>query len=183
MSNSQKKTEDAQDNLDHSKKIATKSGVKRFQIIRGNTAPEVLKENVSKVQTHLHRFGYLKENYDLGNIDKPTQEAILRFQSYHGLNQTGLIDDDTSECMEMPRCGTPDPIDPNSTSSVAANFVLKGCSYQSIHRTLTYAFINGTQDILGESEKIAVKNAFTTWQQQIPIENRKSTRLNSSHRL
>jgi hypothetical protein len=71
--------------------------------------------------------------------------------------------------MEMPRRGVPD-LQPRGSAAggVSADFVLRGCDYQAKFRTLSYAFIIGIPDVAGERQ--AVRNAFSAWQQVIPID-------------
>ncbi|KFB50103.1 hypothetical protein ZHAS_00018156 [Anopheles sinensis] len=57
------------------------------------------------------QFGYLeKSNIETGNlrtIDE-LQQAVLKFQTYGGLEPTGKIDEATVALMQKPRCGAPD---------------------------------------------------------------------------
>jgi hypothetical protein len=59
--------------------------------------------------------------------------------------------------MEKPRCGVP--------TVVIRFFLLPLNSIHSWHvkRTFTYRFLNGTNDLAGNTEQQAVQNAFATW--------------------
>ena len=70
--------------------------------------------------------------------------------------------------LEAFRCGTPD-LFPARRGAIG-EFVVRGCSYQAQFRTLTYSFVLGTPDLAGNGEKQAVRDAFATWQRQIPID-------------
>ena len=73
----------------------------------------------------LIRYGFLQTNNGIQhddseagspvNIEETQQEkirrAILNFQQYHGLEQTGELDEATIEFMGRPRCGDPDIYD------------------------------------------------------------------------
>jgi hypothetical protein len=88
-----------------------------------------------------------------------------------GLEVTGALNPDTATSLEQPRCGVPDrPPVARAFSAVPPAFTLRGCDYEADFRTLTYAFLQGTPDLVGVQERTPVRNAFATWQQQIPID-------------
>jgi hypothetical protein len=128
-------------------------------------------DDVEKVQLYLARYGYLAGPYEPKQVDAPTQQALQKFQAYMKIPQTSVIDPDTASALEERRCDNPD-IRPagQAFSGVADDFVLRGCSYEAQFRTLTYAFAVGTPDIQGSGEKQAIRNAFQTWQNEIPID-------------
>ena len=140
-------------------------GKVRFTINSSKVAGEA---DVEKVQMYLERFGHLRGMSKSKQIDPETQKAIRSFQRAVGIKPSGVLDPETKVAMEQPRCGTPDP--PQDSDGPVAGFVLRGCSYQGKFRTLTYAFVNGTADIAGNNERQAIRNAFATWQAQIPID-------------
>jgi hypothetical protein len=142
-----------------------------FSIASRNIAAGQKDEDVEKIQSYLRKFGYLDSSYKPQVLDLPTQEALRRFQNYVNLPETGLVDPDTADVLERPRCGVPDiPPRGRAVAGVAGEFVLRGCDYQAKFRTLTYGFVRGTPDLPGSTEKPAVRNAFNTWQQEIPID-------------
>jgi hypothetical protein len=126
--------------------------------------------DIRRVQRYLRKFGYLTESAAVDDTyDEATKTAIEKFQRRIGLAVSGLLDDPTVEAIEMPRCGVPDEF-PRGNYRVLENYALRGCDYQAKLRTLTYAFVNASPDIPGDGEREAVRRAFTTWQQQIPID-------------
>lgn len=141
----------------------------RFELAERNMAAGQRHDEAEKIQAYLQRYGYLASAIEPKVLDTPTQEALRQFQSYMNIKVTGVIDPDTAAAMEMPRCGVPD-LQPRgrAAAGVSADFVLRGCDYQAKFRTLSYAFVIGTPDVAGERQ--AVRNAFTTWQQVIPID-------------
>lgn len=142
---------------------------KAFVINARNLEVGEVHEDVKNVQSFLRKFGYLEESTTFnGEFDEPTEGALIKFQRMMNIPETGTIDQQTAEMMEMPRCGVPDI--PGATHGLVDAFVLRGCSYQARFRTLTYAFLNGTGDIAGEAERDAIRRAFATWQREIPID-------------
>lgn len=82
-----------------------------------------LNKNSSDVDPlwYLNRFGYLdakvsKKSANLimlpsENSTNPiVSKAIKKFQKFAGLNQTGIIDEETRKMMKTPRCGHPDKL-------------------------------------------------------------------------
>lgn len=142
----------------------------QFTISARNIAIGGKHEDVSRVQDYLRKFGYLTESTSVDGIyDEATKKAIETFQRRWGLPVSGVLDDQTAQALEQPRCGVPDEL-PKGSFSVVENYALRGCDYQAKHRTLTYAFVNASADIPGDGERDAVRRAFATWQQQIPID-------------
>ena len=69
------------------------------------TSKEVLAQN------YLTKFGYLKDKSSdqmasLVSIDS----AVRDFQAFAGLEQTGVMDEETTVMMNTPRCGVKDVI-------------------------------------------------------------------------
>src|SRR5262245_19945251 len=143
-------------------------GMKRFTIGLRNLPPDSQHDDVLKVQRYLARYGYLRGSYERRRLDAVTQQAVLLFQTRMKLPPVGVLDDDTVAALETHRCGTPDLFPVRRTPS--GEFVLRGCSYEAMFRTLTYGFVLGTPDLPGSGEKQAVRDAFLTWQQEIPMD-------------
>jgi hypothetical protein len=113
------------------------------------------------VQRFLVRFGYLPAGaYQEGLLDDITALALARYQERNGLAETGEFDEPTRDQMAMPRCALPD-----FHSGVVADIVR--CAWDK--NNLTYAFGQGTNQIPGDGEFQAVRNAFATWQAVIPV--------------
>jgi len=146
-------------------------GTKRFSLTARELSAGSAHEDVEKVQRYLSRYGYLQGGCELQRLDETTQHALRQFQSFMDLPQSGVVDPATAQVLELPRCGVPD-VSPRgrATSGVNADFVLRGCDYETKFRTLSFAFETGTGDLAGTQERQPVRNAFTTWQQQIPID-------------
>ena len=118
------------------------------------------KRGFEGVQNYLKRFGYLQEgSFKSTEIDTATSEALRRYQDRNGLPTTGEFDETTKSEMVKHRCGLPDMVS-------GVDFATT-CAW--IQRGFTYAFRNGTNDIVGESEFQAVRNAFRTWAAIVPL--------------
>jgi peptidoglycan hydrolase-like protein with peptidoglycan-binding domain len=153
------------------KRRAKKAALQRFSLGLRSIGPDRVHRDVGAVQTYLRRYGYLTEPSEARRLDPPTQEALRRFQLYRGLQDTGTVNPETASELEKPRCGVPDFLPRRTVAPGALEpFVLRGCDYEAEFRTLTYAFVVGTPDLIGANEKAAIRSAFLTWQQQIPID-------------
>uniref|UniRef100_A0AC35FAH9 Peptidoglycan binding-like domain-containing protein n=1 Tax=Panagrolaimus sp. PS1159 TaxID=55785 RepID=A0AC35FAH9_9BILA len=104
-------------------------------------------KRIKRAQDYLEQFGYfekdippcptkiLSNSYCVipnpynGNVTE--EEALKKFQKFTGLKETGIIDDETIEKMEEPRCGNSD----------AQNHI-KTIKPPWKRTYLTYAFLN-----------------------------------------
>jgi len=150
---------------------AVVEGAKRFSINVSNLAAGAVHDEVEKIQQYLSQYGYLAEAYEGKRLDAPTRNAIEKFQSFMKIPETGVVDPTTVRTLELPRCGVPDiPPRGRASSGVSADFVLRGCDYEGKFRTLTFAFVSGTADLAGDTERPPIRNAFNTWQNEISID-------------
>ena len=75
------------------------------------------RDNQHLAEDYLAKFGYLKSSSSgktaaLRSIDS----AVKEFQAFAGLRQTGELDKETVEMMEMPRCGVKDILEDKEDS-------------------------------------------------------------------
>ncbi len=118
------------------------------------------KTGLDAVQTFLTRFGYLQAGaFKSGELDTFTCDALRKYQECNGLQTTGEFDSPTRDQIATHRCALPD-----AANGVA--FVTR-CAWE--RRWLTYAFNNGTNDVTGQEEFQAVRDAFRTWAAIVPI--------------
>ncbi len=87
--------------------------------------------------------------------------AVSKYQTFHGLEATGEIDEATRSMMEMPRCGVADLFSADESPPGVATFVASGGQWST--NDLTYKFVNGTDDLAGDSEQDLVRQAFQVW--------------------
>ncbi len=147
-------------------------------------------ESVEPAQEYLRRFGYLEsgqensftvddvfvrsegENDHLpdaipsaeaGTLDNATSDALVRFQAFLGLEQTGVIDAATREAMNTPRCGNPDPQIDEFTTGVG----------KWDKTNLTYSFQNYTTGISNDAARWAIDQAFALWSAETPLRFRR----------
>ncbi len=88
-----------------------------------------------------------------GEIDSGTREALMHFQKFYGLDQTGKLDKATVEMMSTKRCGMPD----------IGEYVAHGNKWNK--NDLTYGFVNYTNDSGLTQAQIhnAIAQAFALW--------------------
>ena len=155
---------------------------------RGDFIPEK-GSDVEKLQKYLNLFGYLDKreveyngfeqlpepdpqdvpedvqmtSFSSGKFDDPTKGALMKFQDFYGLEQTGELDSHTLECMGQHRCGMPDLGD-FSTHSNKWN-----------KNELTYGFQNYTSDNGLTQAQIhqAIAQAFALWAAETPLSFRR----------
>jgi hypothetical protein len=118
------------------------------------------KRGVEDVQDYLRRFGYLQSGkYNAGEVDDETSKALGTYQELYGLPKTEDFDESTKSEMTKHRCAMPDLVD-----GVRA---VTRCAWDK--RRLTYAFNHDTRDIVGMSAFQAVRDAFRTWANVVPL--------------
>ena len=125
-------------------------------IVRGSE-----NSDVSRLQEILQSFGYISNKYTSGSVCSRTLRGIKRFQRFFDLKVDGVVGPITKEWLLRKRCGVMD-FSPN-INAASESFVLRGCKYNK--RLLTYAFVNGSNDLQGVREHIIVRQAFDAWQE------------------
>lgn len=138
---------------------------KRFSITARDLRLGDAHAEVKSVRRFLRKLGYLSEAVPHDDkFDAPTQEALMGFQKFMGIQASGLLDGATVEALEMPRCGNPDLL------SYSASIKSAPCSYHGQLRSISYGFQNATADMAGDQEREAVARAFATWRQHISVD-------------
>lgn len=127
---------------------------------------------VRKLQRYLEQFGYLfsptLEQFGVsatlaegpaepGSFDDNTRAALVNFQTRHGLEPTGVVDEATLELMSKPRCGFPD----------TAEYVLQGNKWSTT--ALRYGFQDFTPDLTQAETRAAVQTALGYWSSVTPL--------------
>jgi len=122
---------------------------------------------VANVRTFLDRLGYMPlaqmaAATDRAMFDSNLEQALKKYQRFHGLEPTGTVDEETRRVMEMPRCGVPDLLlGQEAHPPGVAEYVLSGGKWPSLD--ITYRFVSGTGDLAGDTERNIVRQAFDVW--------------------
>lgn len=154
-----------------SKTAAPKKQHFQFNSLRSRSrrglAPDDAGSDVWQLQAFLTQYGYLGRLRDPGRMCHFTCDAVRHFQKCYGLNDTGKADPKTLNMVQRPRCGVPDIGQDVMMSSGPAAFTLVGCNYNT--NDLSYAFLNGTNDLPGGREREIVREAFGVWADVTPL--------------
>jgi len=128
-------------------------------------------ESVIELQKFLQKFGYLPEAFNEVNasaqikseatFDDDTEAALIKYQKFHGLPQSGELDETTVKQMSLPRCGFPD------LHQGLANFKAQGNRWDK--NNLTYRFVNFTPELTQEEIRSAIASAFGLWSAVTPL--------------
>jgi len=124
-------------------------------------------ETIVNVRTFLDRLGYMSlaqmaAATDRAAFDADLEQAVIKYQRFHGLEPTGIVDEQTRRVMETPRCGVADLLmgqEPHTPG--LAEYVLSGGKWPLYN--ITYKFVNGTADLAGDTERNIVRQAFDVW--------------------
>jgi hypothetical protein len=128
-------------------------------------------ESIANVRVFLDRLGYIAppEETTMGALTEfgsGLSEAVRKYQRFHGLEVTGVINEETRQVMEMPRCGIADLEEGEEVPEVAS-FVASGGKWPS--NQLTYKFVSGTGDLPEETEREILRQALDAWAEVTPL--------------
>ena len=159
-----------------------------FAYITSGRPNSIIRRQVNNLNhtDYLVRYGFLQTNDGIqfddssaslpANIEESQQEkikrAILNFQQYYGLEQTGELDDATIELMGQPRCGDPDIYD----NYKPADFVLtNGQKWDKYD--LTYDVLTYSNHMTRSEVDVAMARATKSW---ADVSNLNFQRINSA---
>ena len=123
--------------------------------------------DINLMMNYLNRFGYLP-SITSGKLPLISQEgfekSIKHFQSYVGLDITGVVDEQTLEFLKTPRCSLPDitsDIDSQSSSPREKRYALQGSRWKK--RRLTYKVGRYPSKLSRPEVDADVGKAFKMW--------------------
>ncbi|KAI3919735.1 hypothetical protein MKX01_000176 [Papaver californicum] len=143
---------------------------------------------LAKLKQYLYRFGYIQEipisNFT-DNFDDSFETALRNYQKNFNLNQTGILDDQTLQQIQRPRCGVADIINGSSSMNSGKTTSENGTTTTKFHsvahftffpgqprwrptnRWLTYGFLPANN--LPDTVKLIFANAFKRWAEVTPL--------------
>eukprot|EP00090_Calanus_glacialis_P031534 TRINITY_DN5228_c0_g1_i1.p1 TRINITY_DN5228_c0_g1~~TRINITY_DN5228_c0_g1_i1.p1 ORF type:complete len:546 (-),score=123.28 TRINITY_DN5228_c0_g1_i1:69-1706(-) len=128
-------------------------------------------EDSTRALVYLMKYGYVAPRNGTSallteeGLNRYVKSAVLDFQAFAGINQTGELDPLTVELMETPRCGVRDIIGHGATARRKKRYVLQGSRWRV--NDLTYRVTKyPSTDRLSKSEvDEQMKSAFSLWEQ------------------
>merc|ERR1711962_1071498 len=120
---------------------------------------------------YLVKYGYVQPKNTSSallteeGLDNYLRAAILDFQAFAGLNQTGELDPVTVELMGTPRCGVRDIIGHGATARRKKRYVLQGSRWQVKHLTYRINKYPSTFRLSKKDVDQTVMKAFEMWQE------------------
>lgn len=123
--------------------------------------------SIANAREFLNRLGYVTRAQTaaaltIATFDTDLTQAVRKYQQFHGLQITGVLDNKTQETMEMPRCGVADLENGEEVQiNTVASFVASGGKWPNTN--LRYKFINGTPDLPDNAEQALIRQAFDVW--------------------
>ena len=120
-------------------------------------------KTIERSNEYLRRYGYFEDmplarDKAMHLADSVTETALKRFQQFHGLKESGELDDETLEAMASPRCGVPDLL----------RFTTFTTKWD--HRLITFAIQNAPANLTLQDVRNAINTAFDIWTQHCPLE-------------
>ena len=123
--------------------------------------------DINLMMNYLNRFGYLP-SITSGKLPLISQDgfekSIKHFQSYVGLDITGVVDEQTLEFLKTPRCSLPDitsDIDSQSSRPREKRYALQGSRWKK--RRLTYKVGRYPSKLSRPEVDADVGKAFNMW--------------------
>ena len=140
--------------------------------------PDTMDVSIDRVVGHLTKYGYiLEEDKSKADLKDIPENAIKKFQEYHGIEVTGKLDGTTSSVMKLPRCSHRDVqerkirhlSDNNVTSSPAHALTLfKDCKWEK--NKLTWRVTKfSNQGMPEELVNEALRRAFYVWEKHADL--------------
>ncbi|XP_066297538.1 stromelysin-2-like [Branchiostoma lanceolatum] len=123
--------------------------------------------NLTDGMRYLRDFGWFEpdERFDMISDTKVLspvmRRAITNFQKFAGIQETGELDEKTTEMMRRPRCGFAD------TGSKLASYTTLGSHWRK--NDLTYRILNFTPDLPRADVERELKRALETWSEYTPL--------------
>ncbi|XP_046638639.1 uncharacterized protein LOC124316736 [Daphnia pulicaria] len=127
----------------------------------------------TEAKSYLASFGYLHPKYKNSTnsfISGDTfRKSVRDFQSFAGLDVTGILDEETLTWMRKPRCGLPDRIIPDDSSTRRKrNLNIKGGNRWTKNE-LTYGIRRYTPDLEKSVVDREIAKAFRLWEEVTPL--------------
>ena len=126
---------------------------------------------------YLMKYGYMDEHHNSGKSAQLLSKDGLRnylmdFQSYAGINQTGVLDEETVRWMKMPRCGVKDNIgreEHEESRSRRKRYALQGSRWRV--KELSYKISKyPSSDSLSRSQvDKEIKKALSVWSEHTDL--------------
>jgi len=98
-------------------------------------------ESQTSALYYLTKYGYVQPKNGTqallteDKLNQYLQVAVRDFQAFAGLNQTGILDSETAELMNTPRCGVKDIIGHGATARRKKRYVLQGGKWRKTDLT------------------------------------------------
>lgn len=136
------------------------------------TRKTVSKMSDPNAAKYLQQFGYTNNNPRLGNIMslEDLSEGVRTFQRFAGLPQTGVLDEETIDKMEQPRCGVPDIVGTEAAAR-KKRYALQGSKWQK--KQLSYKITSYTRDLHKRVTEKQIADAFKVWEENSGLTFRK----------
>lgn len=130
---------------------------------------------------YLQRYGYVNESMGNANLisEDAFSEAIMSFQRFAGIAETGLIDGETVKFMQMPRCGNKDMSGKGENGNGRRKkrrrrrkkrYALQGSKWR--RQELSYRISQYPTKFLNKKHEVdrQIEKAFKIWSQVAPID-------------
>jgi len=119
---------------------------------------------------YLMKYGYMESKEGTAALQteeglrRKIKKAVMDFQAFAGLNQTGVVDGKTREMMETPRCGVRDIIGHGAYARRRKRYVLQGSRWRVTDLTYRVTKYPTTTRLKKSQIDRTMKQAFGMWE-------------------
>jgi len=129
-----------------------------------------LKAEGERELIYLMRYGYMESKEGTAALQteeglrRQIKKAVMDFQAFAGLNQTGFVDAKTQEMMDTPRCGVRDIIGHGAYARRRKRYVLQGSRWRVTDLTYRVTKYPTTTRLKKSEIDRTMKQAFGMWE-------------------
>jgi len=130
-------------------------------------------DSLTGAMMYLMKYGYMDHHHNDGRSAQllsadGLKNYIMDFQGFAGLNQTGVLDDETIKMMNMPRCGVKDNVgggghDQGGNRRRRKRYALQGSRWRVKELTYKISKYPSDSDLTRSQVDAEIKKALSVW--------------------
>ncbi|XP_050408208.2 matrix metalloproteinase-9 [Patella vulgata] len=125
---------------------------------------------------YLSKYGYILEtNWELKSKDERIKEGLIKFQKYHDIPRTGVLDTETLKFVMTPRCGVADNIPVIVEDKTTSSNRIKPAEYKVFAdrwrtKKLKWYVTRYTNQVTIDKQRSSFRKALSIWEEVSQLE-------------